>query len=355
MATFRSFTGYSNTDLGVDALAPAPGDTFDISTVAALNIVMQDDDADTVVEGDPVNEASNDADQFVFIEDGATTLVDREQFYIEATFTFTVAGDPSGTVYTGYSFESDTTGIDFTILPPGIPAGVATVISRDFNPSPNSVDYDALSSGDETISEDTASSLDLSGADIIDGGTGDDTIDGGAGNDTIDGGAGNDTIDGGDGDDTISGGGDNDDISGGAGDDTIYGDSTGPRASDPFDTQYFEITGGISSLADAGFDAVGDNSNAPTAEFAGDDLNVNAISLANGGNGETYAVRFETTLNVTTDGTYTFTTSSDDGSQLFIDGVLVVDKHIRFHPHPTRIDVSKHTHDFVLQHNGGIG
>jgi hypothetical protein len=183
MASFRSFTGYSNAALGVNALAPESGDTFDISTVIALNIVIQDNEADTNIGGDVTNEASSDANQFVFIEGGGATLVDGEQFYLEATFTFTVGG--GSTVYTGYSFESDTSGFDFTILPPDVPAGVATVQSRDFNPNPNSVDYDTLASGDEIISEITPSSLDLSGNDTIIGGTGDDTLTGGIGNDTF--------------------------------------------------------------------------------------------------------------------------------------------------------------------------
>jgi hypothetical protein len=163
--------------------------------------------------------------------------------------------------------------------------------------------------------------------DFVDGadGTGpdrnEDIIDAGAGNDEIDGGAGNDTIYGNSGDDEIDGG---------AGDDTIFGDSDVPRPSGPFNVQYFEIDGAVRSLFDAGFQSgVGtetgvDNVTAPTAEFEGDDLEVNSISLGNDGDGSTYAVRFETTLTVTTGGTYTFGTASDDGSQLFIDGDLVV-------------------------------
>ena len=183
MASFRSFTAYLNAALGVDALAPDTGDTFDISTVSALNIVIQDNEADTNIGGDVTEEASSDANQFIFIEDGSTTLVNGEQFYLEATFTFTVGSSP--TVYTGYSFESDTSGFDFTILPSNVPAGEATVLGREFNPAPNSFDYDALASGNETISELTPSSLDLSGNDTIIGGTGDDTLTGGIGNDTF--------------------------------------------------------------------------------------------------------------------------------------------------------------------------
>lgn len=129
------------------------------------------------------------------------------------------------------------------------------------------------------------------------------------------------------GDDTIYGGGGDDTISGNGGDDTLFGDADGPGAvtDEPFDVSYYELSGGLTSLADAGFDAVGNNANTPTAEFLGVDLNVGDISLDNGGDRETYAVRFETTLTVTDAGTYTFTTSSDDGSKLFINGVEIVD------------------------------
>ena len=129
------------------------------------------------------------------------------------------------------------------------------------------------------------------------------------------------------GDDTIYGGGGNDTISGNGGDDTLFGDADGPggTSDELFDVDYYELSGGLSNLAAAGFDTVGTNSNTPTASFLGNDLDVGGISLANGGDRETYAVRFETTLTVTDGGTYTFTTTSDDGSKLFIDGVEIVD------------------------------
>lgn len=126
------------------------------------------------------------------------------------------------------------------------------------------------------------------------------------------------------GDDTIIGGGGDDVISGNGGDDVLFGDAGSSGGADPFSTQYFELSGSLSNLAAAGFDAVGDNSNSPTAESFESDLNVGALSLANGGDRETYAVRYETTLTVTTGGSYTFTTSSDDGSKLFIDDVEIV-------------------------------
>lgn len=156
----------------------------------------------------------------------------------------------------------------------------------------------------------------VDGADGTGVGRNDDVIDGRGGDDTIFGGLGNDTIYGNTGSDTIFGG---------PGDDTIFGDSAPPTNTAPFAAQYFEFSGGLGNLAQAGFDAVGNNSNTPTAEFFRAALDVNAISIENGGNGDTYAVRFETTLTVTTGGNYTFTTTSDDGSQLFVDGVRIVE------------------------------
>jgi len=129
------------------------------------------------------------------------------------------------------------------------------------------------------------------------------------------------------GDDTIVGGAGDDSILGNGGNDTLFGDTdgSGSGSTEPFEAQYFELSGSLSNLAAAGFDAVGNNSNSPTSTSYENDLNVGALSLANGGDRETYAVRYETTLTVTSGGSYTFTTSSDDGSKLFIDGVEIVD------------------------------
>lgn len=129
------------------------------------------------------------------------------------------------------------------------------------------------------------------------------------------------------GDDTIYGGGGDDTISGNGGDDVLFGDADGPGGTSDglFDVEYYELGGAPGNLAAAGFDAVGTNSNTPTASFLDNDLDVGGISLDNGGDRQTYAVRFETTLTVTDGGTYTFTTTSDDGSKLLINGVEIVD------------------------------
>ena len=130
----------------------------------------------------------------------------------------------------------------------------------------------------------------------------DDNIDGEAGNDTLKGGQGEDTVCGGEGDDVIFGGG----------------------AAEKFKVEYFDFTTSLSTLADAGFDSTGENSNTPDATFYANDLDVATFDADNGGDGEEYAVRVESTLIIETGGTYDFTTTSDDGSILWIDGVEVV-------------------------------
>lgn len=231
MATTRSFTGYLTSDL-VGTENVEAGDVFTLASLAGseLNIVFQDGEGRA--DGDGVNnETPTDpnGDQIAFVDaaDGAT-LIDGEQFSFELSFLFTVAGQ----TFTGYQFESADTGLDFVIFPPGVPAGPAVVNSVQFNPTPNSVAYDALASGDEAIDPADFDNLDLTGADEIIAGDGNDTIRadagndtifGGAGDDSIDGGAGRDVIDAGAGDDTVDGGADGDRIIGNAGDDVLSG------------------------------------------------------------------------------------------------------------------------------------
>ena len=204
--TLRTFTGYLNADL-FGGQNPVNNGTFD-TTTAQIQILIEDGAGDTVVEGDSSGnntntESSEDAegDQFVFLQDGSgTVLADGEPFYLEMTFEFTIAGQ----TFTGYHFE-DENGLDFTILPPDVPDGIATVDSRDFSPSPDEVDYAALSSGDEDFDDADFTALDLSGDDEIFAGDGDDVVNAGDGDDYVEGGVGMDTINGGDGADVIYG------------------------------------------------------------------------------------------------------------------------------------------------------
>jgi Ca2+-binding RTX toxin-like protein len=224
--TIRSFTGYLNTDL-IGSSNYSSGNTFNIGSTAEIEILLQDNSGDLVAHGDGVTqEISSDpgSDQLAFISNGSgTVLVDGSEFFLEATFTFTVGGQ----TFTGYHFEQQGGGtLDFTILPPGVPAGTATVGTVNFFPNPDEVPYSVLSSGDEDIDDAPYTNLDLTGADEIFAGDGDDTIRGEGGADTIDGGSGDDTINAGGGADTVYGGAGDDIINGGGGADVIYGDST---------------------------------------------------------------------------------------------------------------------------------
>lgn len=220
----RSFTGFLNTDLFGGT---TPGGTFDISSTDQIQIFLEDGLDDLIVEGDSNGGSSNteqsedpQGDQRSFIIDSnGVVQSDGVEVYLESTFTFTIGGQS----FTGYHFE-DENGLDFTIFPPDLPTGTATVTSLDFTPTPDLVPYSALASGDEDVEDTAFTNLDFSGADTIFAGDGDDTITSEGGADVIDGGAGDDTINGGGGADTIYGNAGNDTIDGGGGSDTIYGD-----------------------------------------------------------------------------------------------------------------------------------
>lgn len=170
------------------------------------------------------------------------------------------------------------------------------------------------------------------GVDIISGGDGVDTVTGGDANDQINGGDGDDDLSGDAGNDTIYGDNDNDIINGGIGDDTLYGGDGNDTVSGDFAAgfvitevgwqyNYYDLAVSPSNLAGAGFTLNGgrDNTNTVTSTGFTQDLDP-----ANFDSGDNYALKFETTLTITTAGTYTFQTRSDDGSQLFLDGVQIV-------------------------------
>lgn len=167
----------------------------------------------------------------------------------------------------------------------------------------------------------------------LDGGDGDDFLYSASGDDILRGGNGNDTIEGNNGTDTIYGDAGNDTITGGAGADTIYGGDGDDVIDADFDESlvtteqgweydYYDLSTSPNSLAAAGFTLNGgqDNTNASTTSGVTQDL-----TAGNFDSGNNFALRFETTLTITTGGTYTFTTRSDDGSKLFLDGVEIVD------------------------------
>lgn len=182
---------------------------------------------------------------------------------------------------------------------------------------------------DQNIGASQDSVIEWTGSDLLVTGavSGDDTINGGDGTDTLYGGGGDDTLDGGNDNDTLFGGGDVDNLRGGAGDDVIYGDSLdsvgAPTAAENgWFYEYYDLSNTPSNLATAGFTANGGRDNTNTLSGSGITLDTDPNIFDGGSN---YALKFTTTLTVTTGGTYTFRTRSDDGSMLFLDGVQIVD------------------------------
>ncbi len=114
-------------------------------------------------------------------------------------------------------------------------------------------------------------------------------------------------------------------ITGGDGDDIIFGDFDNSASisgsTQGWFYQYYDLGSAPSNLATAGFSLNGgrDNTNASNASGITLDTDPNIFDGTSN-----YALKFTTTLTVTTGGTYTFTTRSDDGSQLFLDGVSIV-------------------------------
>ncbi|MEP3440976.1 MAG: Hint domain-containing protein [Sulfitobacter sp.] len=134
-------------------------------------------------------------------------------------------------------------------------------------------------------------------------------------------------------DDIILAGDGNDTVLGGAGDDEIYGDTAalpgtadGTAGSDqtPWVYEYYDLdpNGTPADLADAGFTANGGRDNTATPTETGVAI---SITPSDYDTEDDFALKFSSELTVTTGGTYTFSTSSDDGSKVFINGVEVVD------------------------------
>lgn len=140
---------------------------------------------------------------------------------------------------------------------------------------------------------------------VFDGGTTTNYIDGGAGDDSISGLSGGDTLIGGTGDDSIDGG---------AGNDTIYGDEA-PQTG-IWDYQVYNYN--FNSNPDQAFDIengtlVGEGL---TSGFASTSL-VNG-ARGTGGDPNDFGVIYTSQLLPDEDGTYTFSTTSDDGSTIRI-------------------------------------
>ncbi|MEL7211066.1 MAG: Hint domain-containing protein [Pseudomonadota bacterium] len=134
-------------------------------------------------------------------------------------------------------------------------------------------------------------------------------------------------------DDIILAGDGNDTVLGGAGDDEIYGDTAalpgtagGTPGSDqtPWVYEYYDLdpNGEPANLADAGFTANGGRDNTATPTQTGVSASITPTDYDTA---DDFALKFTSELTVTSGGTYTFSTSSDDGSKVFINGVEVVD------------------------------
>ena len=164
--------------------------------------------------------------------------------------------------------------------------------------------------------------------------------------------AGNDTVRSGDGNDEVYGGSGDDRLEGGDGDDILHGDTDGSV----WKYEYYDLdpTGNPVTLGQAGFTQNGgrDHEDVPTEVGYGDSIRPISYDTA-----DDYALKFTSELTVTTGGTYNFSTTSDDGSKLFINGVEVVDND--GHHGMVRADGSinlpagNHTIEIIFYENNG--
>lgn len=140
----------------------------------------------------------------------------------------------------------------------------------------------------------------------------------------ISGAQGNDLLVGTSDDDIIVGGLGNDILKGGDGNDILRGDNTTSNSLPVFGSMratYFSIPGSTSNLGQIDFSATPIHTEfvSEINEYAG------GGSFYSGGPNNNFAVQYEGSFETTEAGDYTFYLNSDDGSQLYIDGVLVVD------------------------------
>jgi Ca2+-binding RTX toxin-like protein len=167
--------------------------------------------------------------------------------------------------------------------------------------------------------------------DAMFGGNGSDTLDGGDGADTLRGEGGEDLLRGDGGDEVLAGGDGNDTLIGGAGDDVLIGGAhdeatvVAGGGGARFAYEYFDLRGNTRNLAEAGFNPDGTHSRAPDGAGLIDTLDEDGIPGLHGGNQDYFALRFESVLEVTEPGSYTFSISSDDGAKVFVNGVELID------------------------------
>ncbi len=94
-----------------------------------------------------------------------------------------------------------------------------------------------------------------------------------------------------------------------------------------FYVEFIDNTGPTTQLSDLGFNTLDGTLGTASVYSAGTTDNINIATQENifGNGNDEYGARITTTIDITTGGTYTFTTTSDDGSLLFVDGVRVVE------------------------------
>ncbi|HKL05953.1 MAG TPA: Hint domain-containing protein [Roseovarius sp.] len=205
---------------------------------------------------------------------------------------------------------------------------VDTITSASVETAPSFSTNDGIVSGttgDDTI-DDTYTDSD---GDVIDGGDGtgpagnEDLVEAGAGNDsvasglendTVYGEAGLDTLEGGAGDDLLSGGSGNDSMLGGDGNDTLYGDDAPQQGQ--WDYQIFDY-----NFDSSNFQAFDIESGTLVGDGQTDGFD--STTLVNDARGTTgdpndFGVIYSSQLLASEDGTYTFSTTSDDGSTIQI-------------------------------------
>lgn len=93
-----------------------------------------------------------------------------------------------------------------------------------------------------------------------------------------------------------------------------------------FYVEFIDNTGPTANLADLGFDTLDGSLGTAVPYNAGttDDIDITNQTGTFGNDGTEFGARITTTLDVATGGAYTFTTTSDDGSILYINGTQVV-------------------------------
>ncbi|UWR23342.1 Hint domain-containing protein [Sulfitobacter sp. S190] len=328
---------------------------------------------DTLRGGDGADSLSGDAGNDVLI--GNDDITGRAAGAADPSLGDVLAGGTGNdTIFANGSDTvdggEDTDGSDIDVL------NVADVASVQYTDSAGNPVTGPTEQGTVTFND--GSTLDFTNIETLTVNPRDGYVEGTGGDDVIDtgytGDPDGDDIDAGDAiflgdapdDDIVLAGGGDDTVASGAGNDTVYGDNSvaaanpdgsgGNAALDPWVYEYYDLdpTGDPRTLADAGFTANGGRDNTNTLTTTG---NSDTILPADYDTGDDYALKFTTELIIDQGGTYTFETASDDGSQLFIDGQLVVDNdgHHAVITQTGSIDLGPgpHTVEIVFYENDG--